>query len=149
MTTLSKARDSFVLFPLGKKRFALLAEGVSELARQRLHGEDEQQTFPHTTRMLTGVIVRRNQIIPVADIAPALIGPEIPERKFYLIVNLTARGKMSRAAVPVTGECELAEAERLPANGKLPPYVSGLLSVNDELVEVLDLERLMSAEVRA
>jgi chemotaxis signal transduction protein len=145
----SKARDNFVVFPLGKKRFALSAEYVSELSRQREHGEEEQQTFPHTTRLLTGVVLRRNQIVPVADIASALIGPEVPERKFYLIVNLSVRGKVNRAAVPVTGECELAEAERLPVSGKLPPYVSGLLSLNDEIVEVLDLERLMSAEVRA
>ena len=149
MTKRSQARDSFVVFPLGKKRFALIAEQVSELSRPTEHGEVEQQTFPHTTRMLTGVVVRRNQIVPVADIASALIGPEVPERKFYLIVNLSARGKVTRAAVPVTGECELAEAERLPASGKLPPYVSGLLSFNDEIVEVLDLERLMAAEVRA
>lgn len=149
MTKGSTARDSFVVFPLGKKRFALCAEQVSELSRQREHGQDEQQTFPHTTRMLTGVVLRRNQIVPVADIAPTLIGPDVSERKFYLIVNLSARGKLTRAAVPVTGECELAEAERLPANGKLPPYISGLLSLNDEIVEVLDLERLISAEVRA
>jgi len=149
MTKRSKAGENFVLFPLGRKRFALSAEQVSELSRPREHGEEEQQTFPHTTRFLTGVLLRRNQIVPVADIAPALIGPEVPERKFYLIVHLSDRSKVTRAAVPVTGECELAEAERLPANGKLPPYVSGLLSLNDEIVEVLDLERLMAAEVRA
>lgn len=149
MSLESKARENFVLFPLGKKRFALSAEQVSELSRQREHGEEEQQTFPHTTRMLTGVVLRRNQIIPVADIAPAMIGPDVPERKFYLIVNLATRGKVNRAAVPVTGECELTEAERLPAKSKLPKYVSGLLSVNDEIVEVLDLERLIAAEVRA
>jgi len=149
MTKGSIARDSFVIFPLGKKRFALSAEQVSELSRQREHGEAEQQTFPHTTRLLTGVVLRRNQIVPVADIAPTLIGPEVPERRFYLIVKLGVRGRLTQAAVPVTGECELAMAERLPASGKLPPYVSGLLSLNDEIVEVLDLERLISAEVRA
>ena len=149
MTQKGKAGENFVLFPLGKKRFALSAEHVSELSRPRERGEEEQQTFPHTTRMLTGVVLRRNQIVPVADIAPALIGPDVPERKFYLIVNLGGRGSVTRAAVPVTGECELAEAERLPTGNKLPPYVSGLLSLNDEIVEVLDLERLMAAEVRA
>ena len=149
MTKGSKARDSFVVFPLGRKRFALPAEQVSELSRQREHGEDEQQTFPHTTRLLTGVVLRRNQIVPVADIAPTLVGPEIPERKFYLIVNLSGKGKATRTAVPVTGECELTEAERLPVNGSLPQYVSGLLSFDDEIVEVLALERLLAAEVRA
>src|SRR5256885_8543244 len=106
MTKGSKARDSFVVFPLGRKRCALPAEQVSELSRQREHGEDEQQTFPHTTRLLTGVVLRRNQIVPVADIAPTLVGPEVPERKFYLIVNLSGKGKATRTAVPLTGESE-------------------------------------------
>lgn len=140
----SPAFVTFVLFPLGKKRFALPAVQVSELAR-----EDQPQTFPHTTPLLTGVILRRNQIVPVADIAPVLIGPEAPARKFYLVVNRVGKKTQSRAAIPVTGECELANAEQLPVTGKLPPYVSGLLSLHDEIVEVLDIERLMSVEVRA
>ena len=144
MTNLVSACETFVLFPLGKKRFALPAVKVSELAR-----EDHPQTFPHTTPLLTGVILRRNQIVPVADIAPVLIGPETPARKFYLVVNRVGKRKESRAAIPVSGECELANAERLPVTGKLPAYVSGLLSLHDEIVEVLDIERLMSAEVRA
>ena len=137
-------RQAFVLFPMGKRRFALSAENVSELARQ-----DALQTFPHTTPLLTGVVLRRNHIVPVADIAPVLIGPDAPPRKFFLVINRQARGKTSPMAIPVTGECELAEAEELPVTGKLPPYVSGLLSLHDEIVEVLDVEKLLSTEVRA
>lgn len=144
MTDLVTTRQTFVLFPLGKKRFAFSAEQVSELARQ-----DEPQTFPHTTPLLTGVVVRRDQIVPVADIAPVLVGPDAPARKFYLVVSRKVKGRLSRTAVPVTGECELKDCEQLPVTGKLPPYVSGLLSLKDEIVEVLDLERLMSGEARA
>ncbi|MBV9147565.1 MAG: chemotaxis protein CheW [Acidobacteria bacterium] len=135
--------ETFVLFPLGKKRFAFLAGDVSELARP-----DQAQTFPHTTPLLTGVVLRRNQIVPVADVAPALVGPDAPARKFYLVLNRPGRNKAGRTAIPVTGECELTQAERLPVTGKLPPYVCGLLSLQDEIVEVLDLDRLMAAEVR-
>lgn len=137
-------RQTFVLFPLGKKRFALSAEQVSELARQ-----DALQTFPHTTPLLTGVVLRRNHIVPVADVAPVLIGPDASARKFFLVVNRQVRGKSSPMAIPVTGECELAEAEELPTTQKLPPYVSGLLSLQDEVVEVLDVEKLLSMEVRS
>jgi len=137
-------RQTFVLFPLGKKRFALPAEEVGELARQ-----DTPQTFPHTTPLLTGVVVRRNQIVPVADVAPVLVGPDTAVRKFYLIVNRRGKVNIGRTAIPVTGECELTDAEQLPVTGKLPSYVCGLLSLKNEIVEVLDIERLISAEVRA
>ena len=144
MTNTVSNPDTFVLFPLGKKRFALPARQVNELARQ-----DEPQTFPHTTPLLTGVVLRRNQIVPVADIAPVLIGPDAPARKFYLVVSRHTKGRVSRTAIPVTGECELANAEQLPVTGKLPAYVSGLLSLRGEIVEVLDLDRLMAVEVFA
>jgi chemotaxis signal transduction protein len=49
----------------------------------------------------------------------------------------------------VTGECELIDAEQLPVTGKLPAYVCGLLSLKDEIVEVLDIEKLMSSGVGA
>ena len=141
MTITATTRETFVLFPLGKKRFAFPATQVNELARQ-----DEQQTFPHTTPLLTGVVLRRTQIVPVADIAPVLIGPDAPARKFYLVVNRERKGKSSCAAIPVTGECELTDAEQLPVTGKLPVYVCGLLSLQGEIVEVLDFERLLSVE---
>jgi chemotaxis signal transduction protein len=73
---------SYVLFPLGEKRFALRAETVTELARP-----DSVQTFPHRTPLLTGVLVRRGKIVPVCDVAQVLVGPAAPPRKFYLIAN--------------------------------------------------------------
>jgi len=142
-------RQMFVVFPMGTKRFAFPADQVSELGRQKRGEKDEQQKFPHTTPLLTGVVVRRNEIVPVADIAPLLAGNDVIERKFYLVLDRSAKGKASRTAIPVTGECELAEAALLPREGKLPAYVSGRLSLKDEIVEVLDFERLMSAEVPA
>lgn len=135
---------SFVLFPLGEKRFALPAETVTELARP-----DRLQTFPHTTPLIAGVLLRRGRVIPVCDVAPVLVGPQAPARKFYLIANRSFGPVRERTAIPVTGECALTSAQLLPPTGKLPPYVCGLLSLQDEIVEVLDLERLASTEARA
>ena len=137
-------KKSFVLFPLGEKRFALPAETVRELARP-----DRLQTFPHTTPLIAGVLLRRGRVVPVCDVAPVLVGPHAPARKFYLIANRSFGSVRERTAIPVTGECTLTSSELLPPTGKLPSHVSGLLSLDDEIVEVLDLERLASTEVRA
>lgn len=132
-------KTNFVLFPLGKKRFALLADLVTELARpDRLH------TFPHMTPLLSGVLVRRGEIVPVCDVAPLLVGPEAPERKFYLITARKGRSSSEWTALPVTGECELAASELLPVDGK-SSYVRGVIEVGGEVIEVIDLERI-SAE---
>jgi chemotaxis signal transduction protein len=141
--------QSYVLFPMGRKRFALPAEQVSELARPGGQAQDEMQSFPHTTPLLTGVILRRNQIVPIADVAPLLVGPDAPERRFYLVVQREVQGRSARIAIPVTGECELAAATQQPGASKLPEYVCGLLSLSNEIVEVLDMERLLPMEAQA
>ena len=140
----SVADKSYVLFPLGKQRFALPAEIVTELARP-----DTVQTFPHRTPLLTGVLVRRGKIVPVCDVAVVLVGPGAPPRKFYLIANCNLESRSELTAVPVTGECELASATHLPLAGDEPFYVSGLLSIGDEIVSIVALEKLMSAEATA
>ena len=133
--------EKFVLFPLGKRRFALRASVVSELAQP-----DHLQAFPHTTPLLSGVLVRRGRIIPVLDVAQVLIGPDAPARKFYLIATRTFGRNSEWTAVPVSGECELLSAEMIEPTGRLPKYVIGLLSLDDEIVEVIELEKLAQAE---
>lgn len=133
-------RAQFVLFPLGEKRFALPAAIVTELARP-----DNLQSFPHTSKLVSGVLVRRGTIVPVLDVAQQLVGPAAPPRKFYLIAARRFDGATELTAIPVTGECELASAEPLPPTSGLPRYVTGLLSLNDEIVEVLSLEKIAEA----
>lgn len=132
---------SFVLFPLGRKRFALPAEKVTELAKP-----DRIQTFPHRTPLLAGVLVRRGRIVPVCDVAHALVGPDAPPRKFYLIANRQFESRKEWTAIPVTGECELTSVQPRQPVGKLPPYVTGVLSLENEIVEVLGLEELIAQQ---
>jgi chemotaxis signal transduction protein len=140
----ANADKSYVLFPLGKKRFALPAEVVTELARP-----DSVQVFPHQTPLLSGVLVRRGRIVPVCDVAQVLVGPAAPPRKFYLIANCKRESLQELTAVPVTGECELASAPFAPLTGREPQYIGGLLAIGEETVEIVVLEKLVLAEVPA
>jgi chemotaxis signal transduction protein len=135
---------SYVLFPLGEKRFALPAEVVAELARP-----DNLQTFPHRTPLLAGVLVRRGRIVPVCDVAQVLLGPDAPPRKFYLIAQRQVEGQEEWTAIPVTGECELATFAPVQAEGAQPAYVTGMLQADDEDITVVDLEKLISVEAKA
>ena len=136
MTLTREASSKFVLFPIGKKRFALPAAKVTELAKP-----DTLQIFPHTTQLMSGVLVRRGRIVPVLDVTQ-IVSPDAPVRKFYLIATRQFAQGTEWTAVPVTGECELMSAELLAPTGRLPKYVTGLLSLDDEIVEVIDLEKL-------
>jgi chemotaxis signal transduction protein len=131
--------SQFVLFPLGRKRFALPAEQVTELARM-----DYVHDFPSNTRLVNGVLLRRGEVIPVYDVAQVLVGDDAPTRKFYLIAKRKFETVEERTAIPVSGDCELTSNVLLPPTGKLAVYVAGLLSLEKEIVEVIDLEKLTS-----
>jgi chemotaxis signal transduction protein len=135
--------NSYVLFPMGEKRFALPAEMVKELARP-----DNPQTFPHRTALLTGVLVRRGRIVPVWDVAQLLVGPDAPPRRFYLIASRNIDSRPEWTAIPVTGECELASLQPAPPEDGELPYISGVLAADGENVAIVDLEKLPEPEAQ-
>jgi chemotaxis signal transduction protein len=141
----TEREKSYVLFPMGPRRFALPAEKVTELARP-----DRLQTFPHGTPLLAGVLVRRGRIVPVYDVAQHLVGPEAPPRRFYLIANRQIDAHHEWTAITVTGECELASVKVsdfvAEAKEDQPPYICGSIAVGGAYVDVVDLEKLISME---
>jgi chemotaxis signal transduction protein len=133
-------RKSWVLLHVGNRRFALPAESVMELAPPvRLHN------FPHTSRLIAGVIVRRGRIVPVYDVSPVLCGRESSVHRFYLIAERAFGNASEAGAIPVNGECELATSEMQPPQENAPPYFAGTLAIENENIDVLDLQELVSA----
>lgn len=138
---------SFVLLPLGNRRIAFAAESVIELS-----APEKVQDFPHGTPWISGVIVRRNRIVPVCDISELFGGQSISTSRFYLIAEWREPGIRDWCAIPVAGECELASAESVlpvgpldPQTGPRAPFVTGLLPVSGEEIEVVDLTKLIQA----
>jgi chemotaxis signal transduction protein len=128
---------SFVLLRLGERRFAVAAGQIAELvAPSRVF------RFPHRTHKIEGVILRRGRIVPVCDVAEALIGKRVTERRLYLIAVRAYGAKNEWVALPVTGECELITAELMAAAASDEPHVGGWLSHGGDVIEVLNLNAL-------
>jgi chemotaxis signal transduction protein len=71
-----------VLLQVGGRRVALPAGLVAELAPPvRLHA------FPHTSKLIAGVIVRRGRIVPVYEAGLVLGGRRSSSQRFYLIAR--------------------------------------------------------------
>ena len=135
---------SFVLLPLGKRRVAFAADSVIELtAPERL------QNFPHRTPWISGVLVRRNRVVPVCNISELFGEEAFSVNRSYLIAEWREGGARDWCAIPVAGECELATAEfLLPPDGESSarlPFVIGFIPVNGEEIEVVDLTKLIQA----
>ena len=129
--------QSFVLLRLGERRFAVSATQIAELvAPSRVF------RFPHRTPKLEGVILRRGRIVPVCDVSEILLGKRLTSRRFYLIALRNYEAQREWVAVPVTGECELINAEMMSAGESDAPHVAGWLSHDGDVIEVLNLDVL-------
>jgi chemotaxis signal transduction protein len=129
--------QSFVLLRLGERRFAVSARQIVELvAPSRVF------RFPHHTPKIEGVILRRGRIVPVCDVAEPLIGKRLTSRRLYLIAVRHYGAKTEWVALPVTGECELINAELMAAGESDEPHVGGWLSHAGDVIEVLNLDAL-------
>ena len=127
--------NSFVLLQIGHRRVALPAAQVAELAPPvRLH------SFPHTTPLLSGVIVRRGRVVPVVDTEPILGGKSPLSHRFYLIAHRRIGDHTELGAIPVNGECELAGGEMQPPAMDRPFYVAGTIAVGEDSLDVLNLD---------
>ena len=142
---------SFVLLPLGGRRIAFAAESVIELT-----APEKVRDFPHGTPWISGVIVRRNRIVPVCDVSKLFGEDSFAASRFYLIAEWQEGGMRDWCAIPVAGECELASAESVvPVDSTDPqteshrPFVTGLLPLSGEEIEVVDLTKLIRARREA
>ena len=138
------APDSFVLLQIAGQRFALPAAAIAELAPPvRLH------VFPHTSPLLTGVIVRRGRIGPVLDASRALSGRSSLGHRFFLIARPKFSGAEEICAIPLDGDCELVSGEsRAPGLGQ-PSYISSEISAGDDWIGVLDLMEFVRVHTAA
>lgn len=134
--------NTYVLLQLANRRFALPSGIVSELAPPvRLH------TFPHTSPLVSGVIVRRGHIVPVYDVASILLGRSSSVHRFYLIARRDFPDGPESSAIPVSGECELTTAEMQEVSDDSRPYISGRLLIDGESIEVLNFDALVAKDV--
>jgi chemotaxis signal transduction protein len=145
MNVAENAREnSFVLLQIGTRRVALPAGLVAELAPPvRLHA------FPHTSKLISGVIVRRGRIVPVYEAALVLGDRSSSSQRFYLIARWQVGNASELGAIPVNGECELANGEMQPPAMDRPAYVAGTLAVGDDSFDVLNLDAFAASYANA
>jgi chemotaxis signal transduction protein len=129
---------SFVVLQVGTRRIALPREGVAELIASPLIF-----TFPQTTPLIAGVVLRRGRILPVLDLGPEVSGAVSPSTRFFLVVERHMSNAIEKCAIPVQGACELVSGIMVPATD-LEGYVTGHLDFNGEQIEVVDLEKAIA-----
>jgi chemotaxis signal transduction protein len=132
--------EKFVVFAAGTSRCAVPAASVAELILAQ-----EVYSFPHTSREILGVILRRGRVIPLYDLAGLLKLPESAPAQYHLIAVRRAAETTELAAIPVSGECDLVSADVLPAKSSAPGVV-GELMWDSRSYDLLDLDKLILSQ---
>src|SRR5438046_4540514 len=86
--------------------------------------------------------MRRSRTVPAFDVSELLLGTRLTSRRFYLIVVRNYEAHKEWVAIPVTGECELINAEMTAAVESDAPHVAGWLSHDGDVIEVLNIDTL-------
>ena len=138
MTVLTEIElQSVVLLRLGDRRFAVAANEIAELV-----APSRMFRFPHCTPKVEGVILRRGRIVPVCVVAEQLLGKKISSRRFYLIAVRHYGQQNEWVAIPITGECELINAEITPASATDARHIAGRISHDGNVIDVLNISAL-------
>jgi chemotaxis signal transduction protein len=129
---------SFVVAQIGSRRIALQSSGIAELILSpQLH------TFPHTTSLIVGVVLRRGRVLPVLDMCLGLLGVPSADAKFYLVIERHVANFADRYAIPVDGECELVSGIMFPPNDQ-NEFAIGSLDLGGDVIDVIDFEKVIA-----
>ena len=134
---------SFVVAQIGSRKIALQSSGIAELILSpQLH------TFPHTTSLIVGVVLRRGRVLPVLDMGLGLLGVPSADAKFYLVIERHVENFPDRYAIPVDGECELITGIMFPPSDD-NEFAIGRLDLAGEVIDVIDFEKVIAHGVAA
>jgi chemotaxis signal transduction protein len=134
---------SFVVAQIGPRRIALQSSGIAELILSPL-----LHTFPHSTSLIVGVVLRRGRVLPVMDMGLGLNGVPSTGTKFYLVIERHIGNIADRYAIPVDGECELVSGIMFPPEDNEGCAI-GSLDLAGEIIEVIDFEKAIARSLAA
>jgi chemotaxis-related protein WspB len=141
----------FLLFQLGKDRYALPAERVVEVVPML-----DLKRLPHAPRGVAGIFIYRGKAVPAIDLSQLALGQPAAERLStrILIVNCPdARGEARLLGLIAEKATEMLRKEpsefvQPSVNVGVPPYLGPLLLDANGPIQWIDEQRLVPEPVR-
>jgi purine-binding chemotaxis protein CheW len=145
----SSDAEQFLTFVLGGEEY-----GVTILQVQGIQGWDRVTPIPNTPEYILGVINLRGAIVPIVDLRRRFGMPaaEFGPTTVVIVVRVTQENRNERTlglVVDAVSEvCSVGADSRKPApdfgSGIKTDFVKGLATVENRMVILLDIDRLVS-----
>lgn len=150
-TQVSLARDGhqYLTFTLGAEEY-----GLEILKVQEIKGYSQVTPIPNTPPCVRGVMNLRGSIIPVVDLRAKLAMAETAYNQFTVIVVVRVGTKTVGLVVDAVSDVLDIPADDIQATPDFGPqvdarFISGMARAGDKLVVLLDIEKILGAEVAA
>jgi purine-binding chemotaxis protein CheW len=149
MGEMEDGAEQFLTFILGDEEY-----GVEILRVQEIKGWDKVTNIPNSPHYLCGVLNLRGTIVPVVDLRLRFEMAECEYTPTTVIVVLNIEGETQRTVgIVVDGMSDTHNV--MPGDIKPSPdfgstiktdYITGLITIGDNMVMLLDIDRLLSVE---
>jgi len=140
------AENQFVIFKLGDEEYAVDILNVGGISEFR-----EITKVPNSPAFIEGVINLRGDIIPIVNLKKRFNVPEKAiDSDTRIIINNISGKDMGFLVDEASQVIKIDDSDIEPApeiiRGSDREYISGVGKVNDKIVILLDLERILSDE---
>jgi len=136
----------FLTFRLGAEEY-----GIDILRVQEIRSYEEPTRIANSPKFIKGVVNLRGVIVPVVDLRIKLGCEKLEYNDFTVVIVLNVRGRVVGAVVDsVSDVLELPESELKPApemssHAADDAYVTGIASVGERMLIMMDIQALMSS----
>jgi purine-binding chemotaxis protein CheW len=142
----ASAGTEFLTFTLGEENY-----GIGILKVQEIRGYEAVTRIANTPDFIKGVINLRGVIVPVVDMRIKFHLGSVEYNQFTVVIVLNVGGRIIGMVVDgVSDVIELTPEQIHPTpelgTGIDTQYIIGLGSVDERLIILLDIEKLMSAK---
>lgn len=147
-TSASSAQGSseYLTFRLGAEEY-----GIDILRVQEIRSFEEPTRIANSPPHIKGVVNLRGVIVPVVDLRIKLGCEKVEYNGFTVVIVLNVKGRVVGAVVDsVSDVLELAHSQIRPApemanSGVDTDFITGIASVAERMLILMDIESLMSS----
>ncbi len=141
----TQAGGEFLTFRLGAEEY-----GIDILRVQEIRSYEAPTRIANAPPFLKGVVNLRGVIVPIVDLRLKLSCERVEYNDFTVVIVLNVRGRIVGAVVDSVSDVLELKAETIKPAPQLnfgvdTSFITGIGSVNDRMLILMDIEALMSS----